>query len=129
MKISALYWYIPDTSNPSERILIGGLPVDLGWAFQLYLYNNIPSFDAWKVLWEAPNSRIIYSYTDMVLSPEEMMVIITFREYTDLNDEEDEEQYLRDNNAVIGLHKLAHTRVGDNGCIENCSTWDLIKID
>lgn len=114
------YFYYPKFKTiHSKRLVIG--ESEEGYAFRLRVSKNIPDLEAWKVKWEIPGSRI-YNYYNLLVSPEEMEMIITVRWFD--GDDCDE---LDEDDIEIKSHYLIHSKIGCRGCIKQEDSWDLIQ--
>lgn len=123
--------------RPEEKLHIG--KSSFGWCFSLHVkkhvaeYGNIPTnLDGWVKLWHEPNSRIVDEDGDVV-SPEDMLKIITDRESYATNGEfkwrgyDSEVTFHRMNRSERGPFGLLRHNVDYEHCIRHGEgTFDYI---
>ena len=105
--------------NPGIRAI--GSSSETGFVFKLYIYDDIPSLEKWRERWSSCGN--IVTSQGVVISPDEMDMIITFPENVDFRRTA---EWYAINNAEPGLHGLAHMKIGYQNCVGHGSTWDLI---
>jgi len=111
-------------NRPFEQQHIG--KSSAGWCFTLHVIpeKGIKDLEDWVKLWSEPGACITDEY-NKVISPEEMMEIITQREGGD--SEVWSDRMYKQNYAEPGPKNLVRHKVDGNHCIGHGSgTWDLI---
>ena len=92
-----------------------------GWAFALVV-DNVPGLEAWKKAWEIPGS-VIKDSSGKTISPDEMEMIITFRDGNNLCHRRIHSCHF------IGSHNLIHqiigTRTWGYECLANKDCYDI----
>ena len=101
--------------NPAIHIGFGGP----GYAFSLYVSEDIPDLEAWKLKWEVPGTLIVDG-DDNPVSPTDMLTIITLRYGLNLAERPNYEP-----GAHGLLRRLIGTMIGDHTCERNEDTYDL----
>ena len=88
-----------------------GQDINFNWAFFVCV-DEVPDLIAWKKEFSIPGSEIIctnrYNTSRHVISPEELEILITFRQRGHSPNPS--------GNLFIGTHNLIHRRVGVEGC-------------
>jgi hypothetical protein len=102
-----------------------------GWCFALHIYEAIPDLAAWQLRWGQREAQIRAQGEEVVLTPEQMLAIITKRSWP----ERPKPGHPYTNWAHFHLRN--HSETGPNGLVrhkidgEHCighgeGTWDLM---